>query len=154
MAGYFSRIVTALFTKKSTSITNYFFSEPKNRKILDHADSRSIAEIVIKFLTIDSMSFLTERQELIEDILTRLSKNTNVNLMGNLSLILCEVIDKYSSTIKSVQGCKEMLNYVYGAKFCRMLIGNITSDDEQVSIYNTPVLLCSLVSIRNLIDSK
>jgi hypothetical protein len=74
--------------------------------------------------------------------------------MSNLCLILCEVIDKYSSTIKSVQGCKEMLTFVYGAKFCRLLINNIVSDDEQVSIYNTPVLLCSLVSIRNLIDSK
>jgi hypothetical protein len=69
--------------------------------------------------------------------------------MSNLCLILCEVIDKYSSTIKSVQGCKEMLTFVYGAKFCRLLINNIVSDDEQVSIYNTPVLLCSLVSIRN-----
>lgn len=142
-------------------LTNYFFSDAKNRKILDHADSRSIAEVVIKFLTIDSMSFLVERQELIEDILQRLSRNTNVNvrlrlmqLMGNLSMILCEVIDKYSSTIKTVQGCKEMLTYVYGTKFCRELVNNIISDDEQVSIYNTPVLLCSLVSIRNLIDSK
>jgi len=77
-----------------------------------------------------------------------------MQLMGNLSLILCETIDKYSSTIKTVQGCKEMLTYIYGTKFCRMLIGNITSDDDQVSVYNTPVLLCSLVRIRNLIDSK
>jgi hypothetical protein len=73
LAGYFSRVVNTLFT-------NYFFSDPNNRKILDHADSRSIAEIVVKFLTIDSQSFLTERQELVEDILNRLSKNTNVNV--------------------------------------------------------------------------
>lgn len=91
LAGYFSRIVNALFTKKSTSVlilvkqlTNYFFSEPNNKKILDHVDSRSIAEVVIKFLTIDSMSFITERQSLIEDILVKLSTSTNVNVNGVL----------------------------------------------------------------------
>lgn len=74
--------------------------------------------------------------------------------MCNLSYILCEVIDKYSSTVKSVLGSKEMLQYVYSNKFCKLLIDNILNDDEEVSIYNTPTLLTSLVSIRSLIDAK
>lgn len=75
-------------------------------------------------------------------------------MMCNLSAILCEIIEKYSSTVKSVQGSKEMLQHIYGIKFCETLINNIISDDEQVSIYNTPIMLCSLTSIRNLLDSK
>lgn len=74
--------------------------------------------------------------------------------MCNLSYILCEVIEKYSSTVKSVLGSKEMLQYIYSNKFCKLLIENILSEDEEVSIYNTPTLLTSLVSIRSLIDSK
>lgn len=58
LAGYFSRILSVLFTKKSVSLTNYFFSNPKNTMILNHADSRSIAEIIVKLLTIDSASYL------------------------------------------------------------------------------------------------
>lgn len=64
-----------------TKLTNFFFGDVKNRKILDHAESRSIADIIIKFLTIDSMSFLTERQEIVDDILQRLSKPTNTNVL-------------------------------------------------------------------------
>lgn len=121
LAGYFSRILTTLFSKKSNlvvdrfmQLTAYFFSDPKNTRILDHVESRSIAEVVIKFLTIDSLSFLPERQQLIEEILGRVSKNSNPGSMGNLSLVLCEVIEKYSSTVKSLQGAKEMLEFVYG----------------------------------------
>lgn len=74
--------------------------------------------------------------------------------MCNLSYILCEVIEKYSSTAKSLPGAKEMLEYIYGPTFCKLMVENILSENEEVSVYNAPTLLCMLVSIRNLIDSK
>jgi hypothetical protein len=88
------------------------------------------------------------------EVITRLGKRTNVNLMCNLSYILCEVIEKYSATAKSVQSSKEMLVFILGEKFCGVMVENILSDDGEVSVYNAPTLLCLLVSIRNLVDSK
>lgn len=132
LAGYFSRVITSLFNKKMTSLTNYFFQEKRYLKLLKHIASRSIAELVSKILTLDTCSFLEEREELLSELLKLLSQpwGDDINSPVNVSYILCDVIEKSGSGVKTNQGAKELLSYIYTPKFCEGLLNNVVSEVE------------------------
>lgn len=72
----------------------------------------------------------------------------------NISFVLCDVIEKSANGVKTTQGAKELLSFIYTPKFCEGLLSSVTSEVEEVAIYSAPVLLTALTSIRLLAENK
>ena len=73
LAGYVCKILTAFFNKKPAEFMTYILKEENSRAVLDHCESRSAGELIIKVLTHESTLSLAERTAFFKMVLDLLS---------------------------------------------------------------------------------
>lgn len=66
--------------------------------------------------------------------------------MSNLSICVCDIIEKVSGNIKSQNPITEFGKVFFHPSIITKVITNVMSDEENVSIYNAPVLLVYLTN--------
>ena len=73
MAGYVSRVLTHLFNKRPAELLDYILEESMQEAILDHAESRSVGDFLVKVLANESNLYLERRGQMFRSMLKRLS---------------------------------------------------------------------------------
>ena len=75
--------------------------------------------------------------------------------MSNLSVCVCDIIEKVSANIKSQNPIVEFGKVFFHPSIITKVITNVMMDEENVSIYNAPVLLVYLNNAPlNIPDDK
>lgn len=96
LAGYFSKLLITLINRNPQATLGYIFANSLQNQLLHHVNSKSISEILIKILVIESATenfFLEERKKLIQDLVKQLvSENQVVHL--SVGTVLAEFISK------------------------------------------------------------
>lgn len=54
LAGYVCRVFGALFAKKQVAVMKYLLDSERFKQILNHIESRSVGELIVKLLTHES----------------------------------------------------------------------------------------------------
>lgn len=67
--------------------------------------------------------------------------------MSNISAYVCEVIEKVAANLKSNNKIPEFSTSYLSLETVRILINNVISEEESVSVYNAPVLLSYLTTV-------
>ena len=62
LAGYIAKILAVFLTKKPAELMKYLLEEQMMHKIINHAESRSIGELIVKILTHESTLMLEQRR--------------------------------------------------------------------------------------------
>lgn len=78
LAGYVSKILIAFFGKKPLQTMKYVLEPANFDKILSHIESRSVGEFIMKIMTQESTELIPEREEALNKILAKLTKNEEV----------------------------------------------------------------------------
>lgn len=68
--------------------------------MLNHAESRSVGELIIKILVNETTNALEQRKKFFKSILDKLSANSEIFIMSNLSAYVCEIIEKAATNLK------------------------------------------------------
>lgn len=75
--------------------------------------------------------------------------------MSNLSVCVCDIIEKVSANIKSQNPVSEFGKVFFTPVVITKVINNVMVDEENISIYNAPVLLIYLTNVPiNIPDDK
>ena len=86
---------------KMFEVVKLMLQEENSRLLLDHSESRSVGELIVKMLTHESTQSLEERTTFFKLVLEKLSSELEIYLMSNLSTYVCEVIEKIAANLKS-----------------------------------------------------
>ena len=62
LAGYIAKILAHFLTKKPNELMRHLLEESVMHKIINHAQSRSIGELIVKILTHESTTMLQKRR--------------------------------------------------------------------------------------------
>ena len=62
LAGYISKVLAALLVKKPAELLKVILQENIMHRIINHAESRSVGEFIVKVLTHESTIMLEERR--------------------------------------------------------------------------------------------
>lgn len=71
----------------------------------------------------------------------------SIKTMSNISAYVCEVIEKVAANLKSNNKIPEFSTSYLSLETVRILINNVISEEESVSVYNAPVLLSYLTTV-------
>lgn len=58
LAGYVSKVFSSFFTKKPQAVSKFLLEPEKFKAILNHIESRSVGDLVVKLLTYESTEFI------------------------------------------------------------------------------------------------
>jgi hypothetical protein len=61
LAGYVSKVLAHLLAKKPSEMLKYLLEEKTMHKLINHAESRSVGELIVKILTHESTIMLEKR---------------------------------------------------------------------------------------------
>ena len=147
LAGYVCKILTVFFNKKPAEFMKYILQEENSRMVLDHCESRSVGELIIKILTHESTLSLEERSGFFKMVLEKLSSSSEIYVMSNLSSYVCEVIEKIAANLKGNNKVPELQEAFFSLEVITQVIKNVMSPEEHVSIYNAPILFAYLTNV-------
>lgn len=78
LAGYVSKIFSVFHSKKPQSVSKFLLEPERFTKLINHIESRSVGDLVVKLLTNESSDFIEERKAAFQQILDKVSKNSEV----------------------------------------------------------------------------
>ena len=81
LAGYIAKILAVFLTKKPVELMKYILEEQMMHKIINHAESRSIGELIVKVLTHESTLMLEQRREFFKELLNRSSVPSEIEVL-------------------------------------------------------------------------
>lgn len=67
--------------------------------------------------------------------------------MSNLSAYVCEIIEKIAANLKGNNKIVEFNNVFFSLDVVTQVIRNVMSEDENVSVYNAPILFTYLTNV-------
>ena len=67
----------------------YILEEKMMHKVINHAESRSVGEFIVKILTHESTLLLEQRRLFFKELLNRTSVVVDVSIISNLSSYIC-----------------------------------------------------------------
>ena len=140
LAGYVCKILGGFFTKKPTEFLKYMLEEEVTHLLLNHCESRSVGELITKILTHESTTCLEQRTAFFKLMLNRLSESAEIYVMSNLSTYVVEVIEKVAANLKGTNRIGEFNDAFFSLEVVTLVIKNVMSSEENVSIYNAPIL--------------
>lgn len=147
LAGYVCKILGSLLVKRPAELMKYILQESMMHKIINHAQSRSVGEIISKILTHETTLFLDLRREFFKELLTRTSTFSEISVISNLSSYICQIIEKVATNLKSNTKIIEFNNVFFSLETITQVIKNVMSDEENVAVYNAPILLTYLTNV-------
>lgn len=147
LAGYVSKIASTFFGKKPAEFLRYFLQEEVWRRVLNHAESRSVGDLIVKVLTHETTICLEKRREFFRAVLERLSAPAEVEVLSNLSAYVCEVIEKVAGNLKGNNKIPEFNTAFFSLDVVTQVIRNVMSQEESVSVYNAPILFAYLTNV-------
>ena len=136
-----------LLTKKPTAMLKFALDEKHRASILNHIESRSVSEFVTKILTFENNEFLEERTTFYKEIITKLGVNDEIFVLSNLSACVTETVEKCVASLKSNTPIKEFSGIFFNPDDITVIINNVMSEFENVSVYNAPILLTYLTNV-------
>ena len=96
LAGYFSKAFGAFMNQCSLKLLEYLFGEHKAMQgLLRHVQSRSIADALLRVLTVDDDIYISQRCLVIEALVNLLSGD-NCSLLTNLTGLLFDLNQRFS----------------------------------------------------------
>lgn len=83
----------------------------------------------MKLLTNESSDFIEERKAAFQQILDKVSKNSEVYVISNLSTSICEIIEKVAANVKSGNESSIELSQIYFTpEIITQIIENVMSE--------------------------
>jgi hypothetical protein len=76
LAAYVSKVLSSLSNKKAPQFIEYFLQSKFTEAVLNHSESRSVGELIVRTLTYESQTCLPERKSFFQAMLGRLSDNS------------------------------------------------------------------------------
>jgi hypothetical protein len=70
-----------------------------------------------------------------------------IQIMSNLSAYVCEIIEKIAANLKGNNKIVEFNNVFFSLDVVTQVIRNVMSEDENVSVYNAPILFTYLTNV-------
>jgi hypothetical protein len=70
-----------------------------------------------------------------------------IQVISNLSSYLCEIVEKVATNLKSTTRISEFNDVFFTLETVTQVIKNVMSEDENVAVYNAPVLLTYLTNV-------
>lgn len=91
LAGYFSKAFGALMSRCSLKLLEYLFSQHRAiNSLIRHIRSRSIADALLRVLTVDDDIYISQRGLIIEALVNLLQEN-DLFLLNNVTELLCDL---------------------------------------------------------------
>lgn len=147
LAGYVSKVFSAFLTKKPTIVLKFLLNDFDS--VLKHVESRSVSDLIVRIITYESTECLEERRVAFESLLEKASKPEETYVMSNLSAAICEIIEKVSTALKGNgnEYANELSALYFKPEIITKVITNVMSDEENVSVYNAPILSSYLINV-------
>lgn len=84
-----------------------------------------------------------------------MSKNDEVFVISNLSTPICQTIEKVAASVKAAnESSIELSHLFFTPAIITQIISNVMSDEENVSVYNAPILQTYLTNVPLVIPQK
>lgn len=78
LAGYVCKVFGVFFSKKPVPVMKFLLDSERFKLLLNHIESRSVGELVVKLLTQESSELTEQRKVAFEQMLERMSQNSEV----------------------------------------------------------------------------
>lgn len=78
-----------------------------------------------------------------------------IQIISNIATPICQIIEKFVGSIKNSHECVTQLYQVFiTPAIITQIISNVMSDEQNVSVYNAPILQTYLSNISVLVPEK
>eukprot|EP01017_Pseudomicrothorax_dubius_P025538 TRINITY_DN2769_c0_g1_i4.p1 TRINITY_DN2769_c0_g1~~TRINITY_DN2769_c0_g1_i4.p1 ORF type:complete len:533 (-),score=151.70 TRINITY_DN2769_c0_g1_i4:100-1698(-) len=147
LAGYFFKIITNFLNKRPTELMDFFMqSEKYTEQMVNHVKSRSISEILLKFLSTDTNPpYFEQKMRIVERLLSKFNEKADIEELANISFILSEMIGKSKES---------KANHYLNSDFLNDVFETVVSENATLVQYGANVILSLLNLVKDSVLDK